>query len=630
MADREAKTALFDEFARAAKALASGRRIELVDVLANGERTVEALAGEVGLSVANTSQRLQSAPGRPGHQPAGGKAPRSTPAGRAGGVRALAGPADPGRQPPGRGRAARRRLPRRARRAGASHPPGADPPAPGRRPGGAGRACAEYAAGHLPRSVSIPVGERRCGGWPSCAADREIVAYCRGPYCAFAHEAVAMPRQEGLLGPAAGGRTARMAGRRSSRHWRLVQRRSRPCPPFTRSSTKASATAPMWSSWATAGLVIDPARPHPVRAGPGWRRLQIAYSVETHLRADFHRRRPAAADGAQVLALEPAGSASPIAAWRTARRSTWAGSPCGCWPPPGTPPSTSATCSGRPAAAGPVQRQALLVGTVARRPGRPGADRAAGPGRLPSAPAAPVAARRAGRVPDPRRRLVLRRPVGDERTTTIGAERRHNRLLAALDEDTPCLQSCRQLRQLPAVLPAAAGPTGSAPSCSVPTGGSCPLLSNDRVQQHLTGGGLVVDAPRSPRSRPATSPGRSRSLRPAFASWLGWLVDDTPTAGVRAGRGPGPRVELARQCRTIGYDHLAGELAGAWAARGPTCPRPSSRWSRPTSSTTSPGVVLDVRQASEVDGHLPGALAVELGALARDRQSGGFRRGRSR
>jgi rhodanese-related sulfurtransferase len=36
-----------------------------------------------------------------------------------------------------------------------------------------------------------------------------------------------------------------------------------------------------------------------------------------------------------------------------------------------------------------------------------------------------------------------------------------------------------------------------------------------------------------------------------------------------------------------------------------------------------PGVVLDVRQASEVaDGHLPGALAVELGALARDRQSG--------
>jgi hypothetical protein len=46
VASREAKVALFDEFARVGKALASGRRIELLDVLANGERTVEALAGE--------------------------------------------------------------------------------------------------------------------------------------------------------------------------------------------------------------------------------------------------------------------------------------------------------------------------------------------------------------------------------------------------------------------------------------------------------------------------------------------------------------------------------------------------------------------------------------------------------
>src|SRR5512132_2781116 len=59
MGDREAKRALFDEFGRIGKALASGRRIELLDVLANGERTVEAVAGELGLSVANTSQHLQ-------------------------------------------------------------------------------------------------------------------------------------------------------------------------------------------------------------------------------------------------------------------------------------------------------------------------------------------------------------------------------------------------------------------------------------------------------------------------------------------------------------------------------------------------------------------------------------------
>jgi rhodanese-related sulfurtransferase len=59
------------------------------------------------------------------------------------------------------------------------------------------RPATEYAAGHLPGAVSIPVGElrRRLAELP---ADREIVAYCRGPYCAFAHEAVALLRQEGF------------------------------------------------------------------------------------------------------------------------------------------------------------------------------------------------------------------------------------------------------------------------------------------------------------------------------------------------------------------------------------------------------------------------------------------------
>src|SRR2546422_5383014 len=56
---RDSKTALFDEFARLAQALANGRRLEIVDVLANGERPVEGLASETRLSVANTSQHLQ-------------------------------------------------------------------------------------------------------------------------------------------------------------------------------------------------------------------------------------------------------------------------------------------------------------------------------------------------------------------------------------------------------------------------------------------------------------------------------------------------------------------------------------------------------------------------------------------
>ena len=59
MSSRATKEALFDGFAQVAKALSNGRRAEIVDVLANGERSVESLAGEVHQSIANTSQHLQ-------------------------------------------------------------------------------------------------------------------------------------------------------------------------------------------------------------------------------------------------------------------------------------------------------------------------------------------------------------------------------------------------------------------------------------------------------------------------------------------------------------------------------------------------------------------------------------------
>jgi DNA-binding transcriptional ArsR family regulator len=59
MSKRDAKNALFDGLASIAKALASGRRAEIIDVLAQGERSVEELAGEIGQSIANTSHHLQ-------------------------------------------------------------------------------------------------------------------------------------------------------------------------------------------------------------------------------------------------------------------------------------------------------------------------------------------------------------------------------------------------------------------------------------------------------------------------------------------------------------------------------------------------------------------------------------------
>src|SRR5687767_8331989 len=60
MGDRQAKNALFDAFGSVAKALASGRRAEIVDLLAQGPRSVEEIASEIDQSVANTSHHLHA------------------------------------------------------------------------------------------------------------------------------------------------------------------------------------------------------------------------------------------------------------------------------------------------------------------------------------------------------------------------------------------------------------------------------------------------------------------------------------------------------------------------------------------------------------------------------------------
>jgi rhodanese-related sulfurtransferase/DNA-binding MarR family transcriptional regulator len=197
--DRAAKTALFDEFARAAKALANGRRLELLDVLANGERTVEALAGEAGLSVANTSQHLQvlRQAGLVSSRREGTSvyyrlaAPEVFELWRSLRTLASARLAEVERLATAY-LGARDQLEPVTREELARRLQDGDPlmvldvrPA------------AEHAAGHLPGAVSIPVDElrRRLTELPT---DREIVAYCRGPYCAFAHEAVAVLREEGF------------------------------------------------------------------------------------------------------------------------------------------------------------------------------------------------------------------------------------------------------------------------------------------------------------------------------------------------------------------------------------------------------------------------------------------------
>jgi rhodanese-related sulfurtransferase len=198
MGDRAAKTALFDAFAGVGKALASGRRIELLDVLANGERTVETLAGEGALSVANTSQHLQVL------RRAGLVASRR--AGTSVYYR-LAGPEVVALWRVLRNLAVSRLA--EVERLAAAYLGDREALEPMTRQELARRLedgdslvvldvrpAAEHAAGHLPGAVSIPVGElrRRLSELPR---DQEIVAYCRGPFCAFAHEAVSLLRREG-------------------------------------------------------------------------------------------------------------------------------------------------------------------------------------------------------------------------------------------------------------------------------------------------------------------------------------------------------------------------------------------------------------------------------------------------
>ncbi|MGH2755697.1 MAG: ArsR/SmtB family transcription factor [Actinomycetota bacterium] len=190
MSDRASKEALFDGFARVAKALASGRRAEIVDLLANGERSVESIAAEIDSSMANASQHLQIlrragllSSRRQGTSifyrlaspevVALWRSLQSVAQERVAEVERLA------RAYTGDLRGVelltKEDLAKRIRRKENLTVLDVRP-------------AEEYAAGHVPGAVSIPVAElkRRLKEIPK---DKEVVAYCRGEFCAFAPEA---------------------------------------------------------------------------------------------------------------------------------------------------------------------------------------------------------------------------------------------------------------------------------------------------------------------------------------------------------------------------------------------------------------------------------------------------------
>jgi rhodanese-related sulfurtransferase len=186
---------MFDAFADVAKAMASGRRAELVDVLAQGERSVDELATEIDQSVANTSHHL--------HVLAGAGLLVS----RRQGTRIIYGLASErvsdlwtamqevaGAHVAGLDRLAESYLGDRAELEAVTRKELArrleEVVVVDVRP------VAEYEAGHVAGARSIPVAElrRRLRALPK---DVEVVAYCRGRYCAYADDAVRELRRRG-------------------------------------------------------------------------------------------------------------------------------------------------------------------------------------------------------------------------------------------------------------------------------------------------------------------------------------------------------------------------------------------------------------------------------------------------
>jgi rhodanese-related sulfurtransferase/DNA-binding HxlR family transcriptional regulator len=197
MAGREAKTALFDGLVTAAKALASGRRAEIIDVLAQGERSVEEIAAEIDQSVANTSQHLQQLlraglvrtrrdGNRIHYELAGPRVAelwallRDVAAEHHAEIERLATAylGDRSQLETVSRAELRRRLGRKNVMILDVRP------------------AREYEAGHVAGARSVPIDElaRRIRDLPK---DTEIVAYCRGPYCVYADDAVRTLRRRG-------------------------------------------------------------------------------------------------------------------------------------------------------------------------------------------------------------------------------------------------------------------------------------------------------------------------------------------------------------------------------------------------------------------------------------------------
>lgn len=198
LSNRDFKDAIYEQIARVGKAVSSATRLELLDLLCQGPRTVESLARQAGQSIANTSKHLRLLHGaklveteRRGtfvtYRLAGDEVCelfrmlRSLAESRLAEVEAITRDflrSKEALEPVDRGELIRRV-----------------------RDGEAVvldvRPREEYEAGHIPGALSAPIAELKdlVGELPR---DRQIVAYCRGPYCVMSIDAVRLLRERGF------------------------------------------------------------------------------------------------------------------------------------------------------------------------------------------------------------------------------------------------------------------------------------------------------------------------------------------------------------------------------------------------------------------------------------------------
>lgn len=192
------KRTLYEQFAAVAKALGNPQRLELIEHLAQGPRSVDALAGKLGLPIANVSQHLQAlrraglvTSERVGKFVNYRLADESVLAAFAA-VRAVAE-----RHSAEVERVVRGWFHRRDDMEPVSRQELALRMKQGLVTVIDVRPADEFALGHLPGAINVPLSELE-NRLPALAAGHEIVAYCRGPWCVMSFEAVAALRKRGF------------------------------------------------------------------------------------------------------------------------------------------------------------------------------------------------------------------------------------------------------------------------------------------------------------------------------------------------------------------------------------------------------------------------------------------------